>query len=563
VQRIGAHNVGMSEARNSSQSAVWMAGLALLPLLALFGVLSHWSGIGHLANDAAQQVSAARALRDGQGLVVTTAYYDLQLDRSLPVPLTVWPPGLAVVSAALAAVLGVDPANVLAGINIAAWLLCGVLIFQLARAMGATVGVALSFAWLLWANAEGLRITLAGGTDVLHATLLVAFLCVLHGGLRRGALTVSRLVAAALCLAAAALVRYQTIALIPALFAALWMTHADRAETLRQWMGRCVLLVLPMSLVVAGLLLRNLHVVGSLTGGPQPAHGYGLATLLQQVKSCVQRLLGAESISPVLVGLVAMAAVAIGATCWLQRRAASAERFASVAATPDVLIASRRAVLWLALATVICTAGLVLAVSTRSTAYGFEARYLFCAVPLGIVAAAACAPDALLRLKLRRGPVAFAPMLLVFAALLAMQLRQSWAQRDWLMQGGTTAHIVQWLKQPVADGQTLRQFLRATSSLEHPVLSNQSQLLALTASVPTLGVPEPRVSARAWRDADILALVRRHGVRQVLVFPQLPLAAGGDAPGDRVLALVRREPLPGWLMPLVMTESVALYAVRE
>jgi hypothetical protein len=201
------------------------------------------------------------------------------------------------------------------------------------------------------------------------------------------------------------------------------------------------------------------------------------------------------------------------------------------------------------------TALLIAMLALRTSVYGIELRYLMPTVPVLLIAIAALLAEDEARFASVSGERLGAAVAISLAALTLMNLVSWHAALQSRHDVGALRRI---LNTQTRDGMSAATLL-ADSAGKSPLMSNQSQQLYLALRRPTVGVPERRLSARLWTDADLQHLARRFDVRYIVLFKERPLG-GANGRNDFVLTLARQH--PDWTRSVLSTPELELLEVK-
>lgn len=508
-------------------------------------VLASLASDAYVSNDGAQYLSTIQELLAGNGLKTTAVYYEVQAQFGMPAQQTVWPPGLPLVAAAVAALTGLDDVHAVAILSAAAHVATAVLLYVLCKRLlkGDTLAaLVIGFCYLAYAFA--LTFTVAVLSEPLFTLCLVASATCLHR-----AYTVPEnervawLLVASLLVGLSCLFRYLGLAFLLMLgVLALW--DLVRSRLSRSALVAAVALVGPASLVLGALFTRNLMLTGRLTGGPTAARGLELSEILVQSKWALIGLVGG---APSWYAKLAVVAFVASFGVWLGAK---------------ILRTSWRTVTWtegaqrlaaFTLGGTLLTVAIVLWLALRKTGISIDGRYFQPCVPMAVIGFAALWPSL--------GPVG--PRLASFgfqaaaASAVILTLVNLVPFVNWLDTGGTPAQLTQILKQETA-GRPALDLLASGASVTSPVMSNQSQGLYVVLRRPTLGVPERRLTPTQWTPEQVVDFARRFGVAYLAVFRKLPV---GSADGsDDYVWQAGRLSTPG-LEPIHMSDDLAIFRV--
>ena len=536
-------------ARYLTPSALIRAVAVLLGVALLAG-----SGTAFFSQDATQMLSTADELSDHFALRTATPFFESQLALGSPAPQTVWPPLFPLVVALTSGALGLDQVTGMALVNALAVAATIILLFWILRRLLGSDWAAAGWAafygvyWQTWTPA------LTGGSEPLFALLLTAGLAAvvaaetLPEGAAKPAGRLRWLIAAGALFGLAAATRYLGVTFAAALCLGLVVLEARRGSVLRG-VGLAVAAGLPAAAILGPLLLRNLLLTGTLTGGPAAVEGGGLLDIAQQTRWALGAMLGTRGLTG--WALAFLLAAGGGASIYFAARARLAGRGAAADGEARALIAAAAG------GGLALTVLLVYALAFRSTAYLIEARYFSVLSPALIVFIAALWP----RGASRSLPEKTAQTTAI-AALAGLCLLNAFgataALRDQALSPRISSALAVSLPAGApAQGARLDAFLKTQATYASPILSNQSQQLYVALRAPTIGVPPRRLVVKRWDAAAMRALACEFGVAWAVVFKQA--VHGGEVADDFVLQAVEAD--PAVFVRVFETEKVVLAAI--
>ncbi len=498
----------------------------IFALLVFFAIFSTFS-VEFFGQDSAQYLSTVDQLRVRGALATTTLFFDIQVALGMPAPQTVWPPLYPALAAAVAFLTGVDGVTAMGLVNAAAHALGVLLLYGLAKRFLVSEWVAIAWAagaaayWPAWSNAMG------GATEPIFSLMLVAGFSQLAASCDAGevddrARRLRLILGAAFFFGCATATRYIGVAFVASLCLYLLIGGLRRGE-LRRGLLEAVAAGVAASVVIAPLIVRNLYLTGTLSGGPQVGEPGVLSDIALQTRYALGAALGASgSLGWLLIALLVVAgglsvALAARSRLFAQRRGEAGDR--------NGLSDTRAMIAAVAAGGVVLTVAIVYALAFMTTAYLIEARYFVVLTPVLVIVGVALWPTD----SARRGVPERAAQGAAIVALLGL-LTWNAAVRLETLGGGAVPQMTTALQEPLdasaraelgLEGRTLAEALSAEASISSPLLSNQSQHLYTVLRVPTLGVPPERLTAIDWTADDVLDLARRFNVEWVIVFKDL------------------------------------------
>jgi hypothetical protein len=523
------------------------------------GVAASLAGLHDLAffsSDAAQYLSTARNVANGQGLTSDLVYYDEQYAfGSLPAPQTVFPPGLPILLAPLLAV-GFEPgwASFAAGAASLALtgLILGIWLIRLkVTAPLVLLGVA---SWFCLALAS--VNVLLGLSEVVFTALSTAAVFVI---LSRGSGGWRLLIGGALA-AAAVSVRYQSIFFLVAL--ALWgcFFALTRSEGRLLPAGRTVMAILALpALVAAAVVGRNIVLIGAAGGGPVDTVRAGVGAIgsvrhlywaLNDIGGLsVSRSAGDMVEEALVVAGLLLLALGIG---WGR----AALRGTSVADS-DSRRERRELIGFVLVYASITLAGLLYLGATRAGAY-LQGRYLVSLAPFVLLAWLVLVDRVWTALPGRLRVMVGAGLVLVHAGLLA---GQAGVAHRWLadLRADRRIEVMRSALAARVDGSTLRTYLQEHATARSPVFAESGQHLWLLLERPILAPAAAGFSRTQWTAEELRRLQNCYGVEHVLFFPRLFDPALPHNANRVLFAELSRGQLPDFMQPVMRSADAELY----
>lgn len=577
-------------------SQVWLRRLelvvALTILLAVMLAVSGWlwqqSSVLTFQDDAAQTLSAAHHLQQGNGYASSVIYYDSQLEQDGLARQTVWPPALAALAAGLSAVTQGSLASSMLAVLLAAHLLTALLLGWAFVLLGQRSGVGARFAqptagasvltsrsahttfphlWLAlgasiaWMiNVPAMLSVSRGLAEPLYQMFAVLALVALIAAVRPAEIPRERsgetgsavwLVLASVAVAGAVLSRYQAIALVGPLAAAAAIVAGPGASQYARVRSASFASLLP-TVVVGGLFVRNWMITGSLTGGAQADGGQSLAEVAARIgwlPASLQMPVLALLLTSCLVSLV------VAALLWIRG-------FNACRSRPAACSRRARVAIIFSLGAYGANLGMLIALSLMSTVYVIEIRYLtvsalFLVVPAVLVSTMfvrQVLPVFAVRKRTALLAIVVAGVAVgqFFAFQGSMQMRLTEAPATKLAKILSTHQI---------EGQSVLDWISRLSGQPAVLMSSHAHSLSLVlnnrgvASTTVIGVPLPVFTKSAWSASQIEALAQRHSVHYLLAFRQLPTWVFRD-PVNQLLD--NSDEATDWMTPILETKHLFL-----
>ena len=500
-----------------------------------------------LYNDAFQHVSATRSLLAGTGYSTSIIYYDQNYTQTaIPALQTVWPPGIAL-AATIPAALGLSATFAVFLVSLAGLASCPLLLLGSARCLALRPVDAISAASSTIVLGLLVYITWRGGAEgpFVAGTLLALF------GACRLSVARSSSAGALLCIAVgttvAVLMRYNGLFLV--ISSSLWflVLAVRRRNMVPIYQGFVSLL--PAAATGVIILLRNLRVSGSLTGGPvteewaEPREV--LATLIDAVVSTTG---WNPSFVWQKVALLLLLAL-LGGFALLMLWYAVREGAAPDKNEEDRIDAARADANLFCMLYLATTVALLVAVLAPRALDALGYRYLLPLVPFAVFSLI------LTRLRFRR----VAPWLQHAAiGLLLVGNGAAFAEeRRALLENEAIYNVTGALATQYVNGSSLRQWLDARVDEDAPVLASSAQRLGGLTGWPVLGLTPGFYSLSDWNAADVLEVVEEYNVCYVLLYATDTEAAQGG--GREFFAMLRRGEQPAWLSEVHSTPLLRVF----
>ena len=530
--------------------------IAIVVALLAATTLAFLNDDSFMANDAAQYMESASNLRAGKGYSTSLLYYDQNYDvGGLPATQTVWPPLFpALITLTSVSGLSVDQAAFF--VSLVSYLLIPLLLLATLRRIGHAPGSALmlSCLWYLFALPWGNVLNRL--SDLTFALFTVLTLYCLVAGSEQTDRKRTWLVLAGVAAALAFATRYAGIFFIASigLFYGLCFLLDKKRFSLADFIA---LMITPV-LIVAAFFVNNYLRTGGLTGGADPHQGGSIGKVLDKLLTLVSKVfgfsdngfMGAWPAEMLFLVFVLVSAV------YLFIRRHDLKGFWSRLFVPNWHRASQLS-LWYIVFTlgVLSFFGL-----TKLTAY-LHPRYMIPLIPFAILVFAE------IRLPTLRGRgsttvLARVVVLCGIAAFLAGQLNV--ARAVWAKGTSDSLYLALTadLKTPMGSG-TAGDFLRANSSLESPILANESQMLGYILERPVLGTSPANYSARIWDVAAIRRICKQYQVGYVVFFRDQFDKNNRSSANLQFLFALDSGQNPIWLDRVLETESLHLYRVNH
>ena len=501
--------------------------------------------------DSAQLMSAAKNLMAGNGLSTSALYYEEQFALGAPpVPLTVWPPGMAFSAIPLLA-LGFSAST-------AAFLI---------SATGHAATILLSYWICLLA---GLRREIALGVGISVACLALSF-TLIGAGYAEPAFTATTLASAGLLLlsressrplslllasgafaTAAISFRYAGLAWLAGAMATFTVFHL-RSGPRQLLLGLVALGALPIAFCAA-LFARNLQRVGTLTGGPLLGGDSNVVEIVRNSYWALLRLFGATGST---VGTLIVVTVLAALTFWIVwkvTRVMIGEFAGRARLLPGPAVALTSVLTYVG-----ATAVLLFYLSFSAYPGFVKERYLLPVIPFVLIGAGIFVAD--LRAMTRRlggiGTTLLASSVsLVFVAFVAGQYRVH-AKEVSFIYSTVQVRVADAVSRATVAGVPLVDYLGRNVSLSHPLFADRGQVLSAIIDRPTIELPLPEYSRLTYDDQTVHAMMRRMNSCLLLIHPATTAMATGDR---RILYKQLASGVrPGWLHELMNDSGLLLF----
>ncbi|MGI9363579.1 MAG: hypothetical protein ACR2O8_00205 [Rhizobiaceae bacterium] len=497
----------------------------------------------YLAGDGSQYLSVTDQLLRGEGATTRTLVYMSQIEQGVPAVQTIWPPGLPLVAAFVASVFSLEAVDALGVVLVSghvstALLLLWVLAIYAKRPeLGAVFGVAWMAYWGAW------PFSIMGMSETVFVALITGAATALAFSRKDGVGWYAALVLAALLMAAAALVRYQVLPFSIAMSVAVLVARMRTENFVRAFFD-AGMAAFPAALVTVGLAIRNINVVGSLRGGPEPAAGFDPGEVALNFAKAVYDLLGMEA------GSLARACVVIGISAFM---------VLEIRLWRGRLAHIENPMEWFSPFILFCILGtafniaFAILIGLSSTAFDLPPRYLLPSVPLVLFICGIALPtfpkfqemDWVAKIS---SATAIVAIILLYLSNTIWELR--WFNKVAIPLRSSRAIDVEY------KGELLEDVLRRLAMDKSPLMSNQPQGLYAVIRQPTVGVAD----SNFWADdPDLFEIAQSAGAEYLIAFPDAPIR--GNVSNDYVLQFVAED--PSNLTELYRTDLIRIYQFSD
>ncbi len=110
------------------------------------------------------------------------------------------------------------------------------------------------------------------------------------------------------------------------------------------------------------------------------------------------------------------------------------------------------------------------------------------------------------------------------------------------------------------EGSTVRRFLEARITREHPLLVNEPQRAGELLKRPVCGLPSYLYSPKKWTASDVKQIVDRYNIEYVLVFTDIDSLEFEDVEFFREVVAGN---VPDWMVPRFQTDAIHVYRIRR
>jgi hypothetical protein len=544
--------------------ALWLGAF-----VAIYCVISLFTDTQRLhlkGNDCYQYLSMARHMREGGGIATDLLHYEQNQQIGLiPAPQTVFPPGYAILIAALE-MLGVDATTAGVGVSLAAFAGLLMLLICQGRLLNIPRGVMWCILFLLLCNGSAWSLGLRVYTEGLFTAVGLLGLVLLMWADFQHTGSWSRigiLASGALFVGLSYWIRYAgcfLVATVVLWYGLRWLRARNQA-----CLGEFAIVSLVLAVLILPLWIRNWTLVGSIQGGNPLSVDNSLINLGRQFVSCWTQLATgpmsetapasmASRINRLLLALgFGGVLLLIGWKCLNNRG--------------SIFRGDRREPLGL-MAIYVAVYVLGMTYVAKYTLINYDdPRMFFPLLPVVLMVLAGLFPTSIDQETPARAGVR-RPITIAVAALLAVSycVGQGYGLA---MQGvGEHVKMQEWLSDKIATGpggsassMTVAQWAGAHMPAGVILLATDDQACGFMLNRPCLAA---RFSSKDPRthEAQMQAMVKRYGVSFVMLFP--------DGVGTRELSdaspffagLVAQQS-PEWLQLEVSTAHCRIYRVTE
>jgi hypothetical protein len=460
-----------------------------------------------LATDSYQYLSVASNLLHGEGLTTPLVHFDTERSTGrLPAPLTTFAPAYPLILAAAAPLSGAPER---AGEIVSA--LCFVAAFVILGWLGIVLGLEtpiLRLLFVLWLlNAYALAFSNAVLTEpvflVTSTGAVLAFVISTEAETARSRYIA--LAAAHVLVGLSYWIRYAGLFLFAAVCvysAARWLLRRDRENTIA--VAFCAL----SGAFVVAVMARNFLTVGTWRGGNEKVvHNAAGAVLVQYLRSQVHLLFGEHKLTAgipeLLFGAGLLAAAILTVVAFQRARVATG--------TID-----HRGWIIVLLYVLVYSAGIQY-LGMRSV-IDLQPRMLYPILPLLLLLVGAVLQIAWNAARVRSLGPAFGAALVACAAGYGLL-----NARDFTAPGKRSLDesLRMSLEEPVG-GVPLRQWLDANLAPDEPIAATAGQPTGYVLKRKTLSLVGSQYSNVAWNETTVRQLMRRYGVRYLILYRNLP-----------------------------------------
>ena len=496
--------------------------------------------------DTIHLVDAARHLLAGDGFSSSIVLYESQLQfLRVPVPLTVWPPGLSWLLL-LPMQLGMSGEAAAFGLCLIGHLATTWLIFVLARRFASPwIAAVAAIAWLL--HAIALMMVLALYAEPIFIAFTVAsYFALIEASTEQG-WSMRWLLLAGAAAACSILMRYSGV-LWPAA-AGLWLLCiAWRSRSWQPIRAAFVFGALP-ALTTVALFLRNFLLTDRFSGGQFEYGGSGGVLVVARYLLWDSNMILGKVLrmSPVVFALV-VGTLIVAIVFAARRPRASGPRDAAIGP---------------AISSILVLVAFLVGNAIESSLVFVDYRYWLPALPFLAILLSSVAHDALIAVPSRPslGKTMWPAAVLASCAILTISVLAALPER-WPIRTAhpTVAMVEQALAQRMPDGRTVREAL-TTGDLRKPLLAHLEQRFYAQTGRAVVGLIDANYTKRVWTKDEVKHLVQQYGIEQVVFFPQAFRPRLVENDNQQFWNELLGGHVPLWLKPHYVSERIVLYDV--
>lgn len=493
-----------------------------------------------IGNDSYQYMSVAMNLRSHHQIATSAVYFPAERSHGvIPAPFTTQPPGYPIAISCLSFFLPLQSAALT--VSVISGALLTYVLWRVMRWWNATplVSRVLLAIWvfnywsLFWAS--------SALADSLFALVVVCGLSLLFydksfreypGWASGGSLFL---------LALAYAVRYAGLFfLVPTAAYVLWRQLRTRL-TAAPWSGTAA-----AAAVVATIMLRNAHYLGSWKGTTSTTHRSFWSVAAKFPRSAIQLALG-PTLRPLGLTFIIIVLAALAVILALRQ---NLPRYAA-------LFGDKLTIL---LAAIIVPYAALIVVAETKLPIELGPRYLFPLLPLGILL--------LVRITLFCKPVRGHTRSLILGLTMAALLGYCFRTIALLSSPSYVPphiQVARYLDETTAEGVRFRDSIEQQCGEGAAIVSVEGQAMAYLLQRPTIGLASQTFSQESWDDSSVRKLMKNYGAECLVLYPNLPKDDAFDSvqrESPFLQALLRGE-RPSWLSMAAQDNDVIVYKSRR
>jgi len=509
----------------------------------------------YIHSDAAQNLSVAKNILNGQGLKTDIIYYQQHHDYgSVPAVQTVFPPGLPIIIATFHTLTGLSLSLLLYILCILSFLIIPIQVFLILQRMRLGSEFCFIIACSCYVFSYFWVQILNFGTELLFTVVILICVMLISNNHKNNLINYKKLFLIGLLGGGAVFIRYVGVFFVISIFAYYLLKYLN--ERNKKALAEMFAVGIFASIIPMLLFVRNYYYTESITGGPNVVQGGSLYEVMYAIRWQFSMLFGyfldgkklhlAEILllftSFLLVFYVVKLAFWDKVLLRIQvKKITQVAIFSYLYITITIFI-------------------LLIFSLTKSPGY-FNARYLMTLYPFFLFIIG----DAI-KIISDSGVIANRKMkimaVVIFIIFLAGQYKIFIFHYEYRIAENTEQALIKPLQNIYIENMQLYDFLRKTTSKDNPLLTNKAQRLWIFLQRPVVSFTPSLFTQTKWDNDKVLEMIESYNIKYILLYKKF-YAPNSTAYINQVFYknLINEE-IPEWLELIESNDDIMFFRVK-
>jgi hypothetical protein len=528
-----------------SQKEYYSFGLLVVSNIIACCIFIHFYDPIQLANDASQYISVAKNYLAGRGFTTSVIYFPEHYHiGGIPVPQTCFPNGFPFFIAALSMV-GISPEHAAYGLVLISYCAIPFLVYESLRISGCRWQINLGIALFWYCIGTAWFNVLLSLSEMPFITLTLLSTRVLQRYYTKPNEYIWLVIAGGLG-ALSFTIRYAGLFFIFALLISVW---CGQTKTIKQKIQKILMVSILPAIIIFSSFLLNYLLVGDLKGGNPSVTQKPIIKLLRIFDWSIYNITGirvASSKEQFFIEVIFAVLIIFVLSIYYKSRLEYL-----LIKIKDIYQHNNlcRISFFYCIISVIC-----LGILELRTSIGLSDRMLLPLVPYVLIIIGIFL-EKLLDVNRFRSIYIY---IFIFLALISLSIGQVNVIKANTMEFKKNKSNREQVKDDlnqVFGETTLISFLQSSVSIEHPILSNDSQFLSSIIKGPTIGLTSSNYTNKRWLEFEVKTVMDNYNANYFIFFKNQPLCTEKNV----FYSAIDNGNIPLWLTIEIQNENFQLY----